>query len=63
MDKQVTRRRFLKQMGVTVGAAGLGAAGVGATGYFAGPRAARAAMKPKGRIPNKPLKAGHITFQ
>ncbi len=45
MDKQVTRRNFLKQMGVTVGAAGLGAAGVGTAAYFAGPRLAHAAMK------------------
>ncbi|MEE9560265.1 MAG: ABC transporter substrate-binding protein [Acidiferrobacterales bacterium] len=63
MDKQVTRRNFLKQMGVTVGAAGLGAAGVGTAAYFAGPRLAHAAMKPKGNIPNKPIKMGHITFQ
>src|SRR5213083_418609 len=52
------RRGFLKQIGATVGAAGLGAAGLAA-----GPRAAEAAPKPKGNIPDKPLKLGHITFQ
>jgi branched-chain amino acid transport system substrate-binding protein len=65
MDKpdQVSRRNFLKQLGVTVGAAGLGAAGVGTAGYIAGPSPAHAAMKPKGNIPSKPIKMGHITFQ
>ena len=56
-QKEVTRRDFLKQLGVTVGAAGLGAAG---SGYLAAP--ARAAMKPKGNVPSTPIKAGHITF-
>ena len=60
MNKQVSRRDFLNQLGVTVGAAGIGAAG--AAGYVAGPRLAQAAA-PKGNIPNKPFKAGHITFQ
>jgi branched-chain amino acid transport system substrate-binding protein len=63
MDTELGRRNFLKQLGVTVGAAGLGAAGLGTTGYFAGPRSAHAAMmKPKGNIPSTPIKAGHITF-
>ncbi len=57
MEKQLSRRKLLKQMGVTVGAAG-----VGATGYFAGPRPAQAAVEPKGKIPDKPIKMGHITF-
>ncbi len=63
MDKQntkVTRRDFLSS--VTVGAAGLAAA-VGASGYVAAPRPASAATMPKGNIPDKPFKAGHITFQ
>ena len=63
MDKQntkVTRRDFLSS--VTVGAAGLAAA-VGASGYVAAPRPASAATKPKGNIPDKPFKTGHITFQ
>ena len=30
--------------------------------YFAGPRPAHAAFKPKGNIPDKPFKTGHITF-
>ncbi|MEE9249520.1 MAG: twin-arginine translocation signal domain-containing protein, partial [Alphaproteobacteria bacterium] len=63
MDKQnakVTRRDFLSS--VTIGAAGLAAA-VGASGYVAAPRPASAATKPKGNIPDKPFKAGHITYQ
>ncbi|MFQ5897790.1 MAG: ABC transporter substrate-binding protein [Candidatus Methylomirabilia bacterium] len=63
MSEQVNRREFLNRLGVTVGAAGLGVAGVGTAGYFAGPRLAHAAVKPKGKIPSKPIKAGHITFQ
>ena len=44
MNKQVSRRDFLNQLGVTVGAA----AGAGAAaGYVAGPRLAQAAA-PKG---------------
>ncbi len=60
--KQVSRRDFLNGLGVTVGAAGLASA-VGTGTYFAGPRPAHAAVKPKGKIPNKPFKAGHITFR
>ncbi|NIW85876.1 MAG: ABC transporter substrate-binding protein [Gammaproteobacteria bacterium] len=60
MDKQdnsVSRRSFLAQLGVTVGATSLGTAG-----YLADPRPAHAAVKPKGNIPDKPIKTGHITF-
>jgi len=55
MDKErlEERRGFLKQFGATLGAAGLGAAGVGT---------ANAATKPKGNIPDRPVKVGHITF-
>src|SRR3970282_2607559 len=56
MDKdeiQHERRGFLKQFGGTLGAGGLGAAGVGT---------ASAAVKPKGTIPDKRVKVGHITF-
>ncbi|MFQ5656019.1 MAG: ABC transporter substrate-binding protein [Candidatus Methylomirabilales bacterium] len=63
MAAKVSRREFLSTLGVTVGAAGLGAAGVGTAGYFAAPRPAHAAAKPKGKIPSKSIKAGHITFQ
>ena len=59
MDQE--RLGFLKQLGATVGA-GLGAAGLGTAGLVAGPRAANAAVQPKGQIPDKPLKVGHITF-
>ena len=57
---EVSRRDFLSN--VTVGAAGLAAA-VGASGYVAAPRPASAATMPKGNIPDKPFKTGHITFQ
>ncbi|MFB3149141.1 MAG: ABC transporter substrate-binding protein [Alphaproteobacteria bacterium] len=60
--KQVKRRDFLSGLGITVGAAGLVSAAGTAT-YFAGPRPAHAVPKVKGNIPNKPFKAGHITFQ
>src|SRR5437773_6010743 len=55
MDKELLqeRRGFLKQFGATLGAAGLGAAGVGT---------AHAAAKPKGNIPDRPVKVGHTTF-
>ena len=58
MNKQLSRRKFLNGLTVTAGAVAAGAA----AGYVAGPRLARAAA-PKGKIPNKPFKAGHITFQ
>ena len=54
MDNQVSRRKFLNGM-TAVAAAGA------ASGYIAGPRVGRAAT-PKGNIPDKPFKTGHITF-
>ena len=57
MDTPVNRRDFLNGLGVTVGAAAVGAAG-----YVAGPRRAAAAEPPKGKIPDKPMKFGHMTF-
>ncbi len=59
---QVSRREFLNGLSVTVGAVGVASA-VGAATYYAGPRPASAAVMPKGNIPDKPFKAGHITFQ
>ena len=62
MDKeqiQQERRGFLKQFGATVGAAGFGAAGLASV---AGSRPAHAAAAPKGNIPDRPIKMGHITF-
>ena len=56
-EVQHQRRGFLKQFGATMGAVGLGAAA-----YAAGPRTANAAAKPRGNIPDKPIKVGHITF-
>ena len=57
MMSQVSRRDFLNTLGVTMGAAALSAAGPAA-----GPTQAEAAEAPKGRIPDKPLKFGHMTF-
>lgn len=58
MAGQVSRREFLNQLGVTVGAAALGASAV----EMAAPQAAESAEPPKGRIPDTSLKFGHITF-
>ena len=52
LNKDVSRRGFLGSLGVTVGAVGLGVAGVAAT----------RSSKPKGNIPDKPYKIGHMTF-
>src|SRR5918996_124827 len=57
----VTRRKFLNGLSVTVGAAGVASA-AGAATYFAGPRLGRAAPAFKGDIPDTPYKTGHITF-
>src|SRR5438552_15948768 len=50
-----TRREFLSRLGVTTAAA-VGGAGIGAAGV------AQAQEKPKGTIPDKPFKIGHMTF-
>jgi len=57
MAIDLTRRNFLNS--VAVGAAAVTA---GQATYFAGPRPAHAAFKPKGNVPDKPFKTGHITF-
>jgi branched-chain amino acid transport system substrate-binding protein len=56
-ENDVNRRDFLTKLGVTVGAAGLAAAT-----QAAAPRPAAAATPPKGNIPDKPLKFGHMTY-
>jgi branched-chain amino acid transport system substrate-binding protein len=54
----VNRRDFLNALGVTVGGTGVAAAGL-----VAGPKLVRAATEaPKGNIPDKPYKTGHMTF-
>ena len=61
MTKQtepVGRREFLTQLGVTAGTAVLAPALVD----VAAPHPAQAAEPPKGRIPDTPLKFGHMTF-
>jgi branched-chain amino acid transport system substrate-binding protein len=57
MATEVNRRDFLNALGVTAGAAALGAAGSVVT-----PVPAAAQEAPKGKIPDKPLKFGHMTF-
>jgi hypothetical protein len=59
MPHDVHRRDFLQALGITVGAAALGA-----TGGSTAPNQAEAQAKapPKGSIPDKPIKIGHMTF-
>ena len=57
-EQGVSRRDFLKQIGVTVGTAAVGTL----AGASALPIVAEAQAPPKGRIPDTPLKIGHITF-
>src|SRR5690348_13233965 len=57
MSDRPSRRDFLSRLGVGMAAAvGGSAAGLGIAG------AARAEDKPKGTIPDKPYKIGHMTF-
>ena len=58
MENPVNRRNFLGSLG----AASAAAAAAGPATYVAGPRPAHAQVKPKGNIPSKPFKTGHITF-
>jgi len=60
MKNPMDRRTFLNSLGITAGAAV--AAGAMSGTYLAGPRPAHAAPKVKGTVPDKPYKAGHITF-
>ncbi len=55
MDQKVDRRSFLSQLGVTVGAAAAATA-------VPGIAQAQAPAAPKGKIPDTPLKFGHMTF-
>ena len=54
MNDRMDRRSFIGSMGV--------AATLGAGAYVAAPRAAGAAVTPKGKIPSTPFKVGHMTF-
>jgi branched-chain amino acid transport system substrate-binding protein len=58
MAEEVTRREFLSKLGVTTVAAT--AAATGAVPAVAG--IAHAQEKPKGNIPDKPFRVGHMTF-
>src|SRR5713101_8322756 len=59
MAGDVNRRDFLQALGITAGAAALGA-----TAGSTAPHQAEAQAKepPKGSIPDKPIKIGHMTF-
>src|SRR5262252_10920175 len=57
MPEDVTRRSFLINLGVTVGATFAAASGAVS---FAGP--AHAQTPPKGNVPSTPYKIGHMTF-
>src|SRR5215467_11240231 len=59
MSNRPTRRAFLSQLGVTAAAGA--AVGASATGLI-GARVAQAQEKPKGVVPDKPFKIGHMTF-
>jgi branched-chain amino acid transport system substrate-binding protein len=56
-DQEVSRRDFLAQLGVTVGAAAV----AGAAGPLAVPNPAEA-QQPAGKIPDTPYKVGQMTF-
>jgi branched-chain amino acid transport system substrate-binding protein len=58
MTQEVNRREFFTQLGVTVGGAALAASGVS----LLRPEEARAQQQPKGSIPDKPYRVGHMTF-
>jgi branched-chain amino acid transport system substrate-binding protein len=59
MADQVSRREFLNRLGVTV----TSAAALSATaGVVSSLSEVQAAESPKGTIPSKPYKVGHITY-
>src|SRR2546422_7339816 len=58
MAQEVSRRQFFSQLGVSVGGAALAASGMS----LLSPEEARAQQQPKGSIPDKPYKVGHMTF-
>ena len=58
MEQNIDRRSFLNRLGVTMAAATAGTSVLA----MAGPRPAGAAEPPKGSVPTKPIKFGHITF-
>ncbi len=58
MTQEVNRREFLNRLGVTVGAVGAAAG----SWVAPAPAHAQAPVQPRGNIPNKPYKTGHMTF-
>src|SRR5499427_9793184 len=59
MSSRPTRRDFLSQLGISVGA---GAAVGGSVAGLIGARTAQGQEKPKGTVPSTPYKIGHMTF-
>src|SRR6266496_4852482 len=59
MSSRPTRRDFLSQLGVTTA---VGAAVGGSAAALIGAGVAQAQEKPKGAIPDKPFRIGHMTF-
>ena len=57
MGAEVNRRDFLNALGVTVGATI-----AGATGAVSVAGVAQAQDQPKGNVPDKPFRIGHMTF-
>jgi branched-chain amino acid transport system substrate-binding protein len=57
-DQEVSRRNFLAQLGVTVGAAAV----AGAAGNLTVSNPAEAQQPPAGKIPDTPYKVGQMTF-
>lgn len=57
-EQEVSRREFMGRLGITVGAAGAAAS----SWVLPTPAEAQTAPKPKGNIPDKPYKTGHMTF-
>jgi len=57
MTQQLDRRRFLNNLGIT-----MGAAAVATSVPITVPAVAQVAKPPKGNIPSTPLKFGHMTF-
>src|SRR5262245_62361550 len=58
MAQEVSRREFFSQLGITVGSAALATTGL----PLISAREARAQQQPRGNVPDKPYKVGHMTF-
>src|SRR5438309_11941637 len=61
MVPEVSRRQFMERFGITIGALGAGASSLLLPGT-AQAQTPAPGPKPKGNIPDKPYKTGHMTF-